>query len=146
MIIPDVNLLLYASDHQSPFHNEARKWWQATLHGNTQIGFCAPVIFAFVRLATHPKIFLRPLSVEQAFAHVENWIQFPTAQWLVPDDSHLARVKALLLKAGTGGDLVTDAQVAAYSQQYNGTVYSADLDFSRFRVKWLNPLSFTKAA
>jgi uncharacterized protein len=141
MIIPDVNLLLYATDRQSPFHHEARKWWQATLQGNAQVGFCAPVVFAFVRLATHPKIFIHPLAIDQAFAYVENWMGFPTAQWLVPDDSHPARVKSLLLKAGIGGNLVTDAQIAAYGQQYNGTICSADLDFSRFRVKWLNPLS-----
>jgi hypothetical protein len=146
MIIPDVNLLLYAANRHSPFHIEARRWWQRALQGTTQVGLCAPVIFAYVRLTTHPKIFVQPVSVEQAFRHVENWLSFPTTQWLVPDDSHSARVKSLLIKTGTGGNLVTDAQIAAYGQQYNGTICSADLDFSRFRVKWLNPLSPNKAA
>jgi len=74
MIIPDVNLLLYATDRQSPFHGEARKWWQATLLGKNQIGFCSPVLFAFLRLATHPKIFLHPLTIDRAFSHLENWM------------------------------------------------------------------------
>jgi len=141
MIIPDVNLLLYAADSLSPFHAEARKWWQRTLQGTTSVGLCAPVIFGYVRLITHPKIFSQHVSVEHAFGHIENWMSFPTAQWLIPDDSHADRVKSLLINTGTGGNLVTDAQIAAYGQQYNGTICSADLDFSRFRVKWLNPLS-----
>jgi predicted nucleic acid-binding protein len=81
------------------------------------------------------------LSVEQAFAHVENWMESPVAQWLEPDFSHLDRVKSLLREVGTGGNLVTDAQIAAYGQQYNATICSADSDFRRFRVKWLNPLA-----
>ena len=47
----------------------------------------------------------------------------------------------LLLETGTGGNLVTDAQIAAYAQQYNATICSADSDFRRFDVKWLNPLA-----
>jgi toxin-antitoxin system PIN domain toxin len=146
MIIPDVNLLLYGANRQSPFHSASRTWWQGALQGTSQIGLCEPVIFGYVRVSTHPKIFAHPLSPEEAFSHVENWMGFSTVQWLIPDDSHLARVKALLLKASAGGDLVTDAQIAAYGQQYNGTICSADLDFSRFRVKWLNPLAPNKAA
>jgi toxin-antitoxin system PIN domain toxin len=140
MIIPDVNLLLYATDDLSPFHASARRWWQHSLQGTTSVGLCETVIFSYVRLTANPRIFSSPLSVGQAFSRVENWASFPSVQWLVPDDSHVARVKALLLKSGAGGNLVADAQIAALAQQYNGTVYSADLDFGRFDVKWSNPL------
>jgi toxin-antitoxin system PIN domain toxin len=140
MIIPDANLLLYATNSQSPFYEEARSWWKTTLEGTRQVGFCGPAIFSFIRVSTHPGVYLHPLSVEQAFDFVDNWTTFPQVQWLIPDDNHLSRVKSLLLKAGTGGNLVTDAQIAAYGEQYDATVYSADLDFMRFRVKWHNPL------
>ncbi len=70
MIIPDANLFLYATDRESSFHAEARKWWDLTRKGDVPVGFCAPAVFAFVRLSTHPKVFLHPLSPEQAFAHV----------------------------------------------------------------------------
>jgi len=141
MIIPDTNLLLYAANRQSPFYHDARKWWLSSLEGSYPVGLCEPVAFAYVRLITNPKLFINHLSVEKAFEDLENWLSFPTAQWLVPDDSHLERVKSLLIKTETAGNLVTDAQIAAYGQQYNGTIYSTDLDFSRFQVKWFNPLS-----
>jgi predicted nucleic acid-binding protein len=92
-------------------------------------------------MVTNPKILTDPVSVEQAFAYLENWLQYPSTQWLEPDHSHLDRVKSILLQAGTGGNLVTDAQIAAYGQQYHATICSADLHFSRFNVKWLNPLA-----
>jgi len=141
MVIPDVNLLLYAADSQSRFHAGARNWWHRTLRGSVSVGLCAPVIFGYVRLITSPRVVSQPISVEQAFSHVDNWLSFPSAQWLVPDDTHVGRVKSFLIQAGTGGNLVTDAQIAAFGEQYRGTICSADLDFRRFRVKWLNPLA-----
>jgi toxin-antitoxin system PIN domain toxin len=141
MIIPDVNLLLYAADRRCLLYDKSREWWQSALRGPEQVGLCAPVVFGFVRLATNPKICGSPLTINQAFAQVDNWMEFPVALWLEPDTSHLDRVKTLLLKLGTGGNLVTDAQIAAYGQQYHATICSADLHFSRFDVKWLNPLA-----
>jgi toxin-antitoxin system PIN domain toxin len=141
VILPDANLLLYATDRESPFHKRASRWWLSALRGDEPIGLCPPTIFAYVRLATHPKVFLQPLSVEKAFAYIENWRQFPAVQWLDSDDAHLHRVKSLLLEAGAAGDLVTDAQIAAFAIQYGATVWSADLDFGRFsKVRWRNPL------
>jgi uncharacterized protein len=141
MLIPDLNLLLNATNRHSLSYHESRTWWQGALLGSQPIGLCAPVTFGYIRLITNSKIFDQSLSVQEAFADVENWLDSPNTQWLEPDHSHLARVKELLLEAGTGGNLVTDAQIAAYAQQYNGTVCSADVDFRRFRVKWHNPLS-----
>ena len=141
MLIPDVNLLLQAMFRESATHRESRTWWQEALLGSQPVGLCAPVIFGYIRLSTKPQIFGQALTVQQAFADVENWMEFPVAEWLEPDHLHLERVKAFLVEAGTGGNLVTDAQIAAYAQQYNATICSADSDFRRFAVKWLNPLS-----
>lgn len=145
MLIPDVNLLVHASIRQSASYRESRTWWQGILQGSQPVGLCAPVVFGYIRLSTNPRIFAGALSIEQAFADLENWLESPTTQWLEPDSLHLGRVKALLMEVGTGGNLVTDAQIAAYGQQYNATICSADSDFRRFRVKWLNPLSPRRA-
>jgi hypothetical protein len=141
VILPDTNLLLYATDAASPFHKKARSWWEGCLTARTTVGFARPAIFAFIRLSTHPAVFERPLAVEEAFAHLENWEAFAVVEWLEPDADHAKRVKRLLMEAGTGGNLVSDAQLAAYALQYDATVFSADLDFARFSgVKWKNPV------
>jgi toxin-antitoxin system PIN domain toxin len=141
MLIPDVNILLNAAFRQSASHPECRAWWQGALQGSQPVGLCAPAIFGYVRLSTKSSIFSEALSVQRAFADVENWMEFPVVQWLEPDSTHLERVKGFLSEAGTGGNLVTDAQIAAYAQQYNATVCTADSDFRRFDVKYLNPLA-----
>ena len=48
MIIPDVNLLLYAYDAASPFHGRATSWWQACLRGTEPVGLAHVVMFGFI--------------------------------------------------------------------------------------------------
>jgi toxin-antitoxin system PIN domain toxin len=74
VIVPDINLLLYA--HVSGFaeHGKARRWWEDLLNSGTAVGLAAPVLFGFVRLATNRRILDRPMPVEGALALVEKWL------------------------------------------------------------------------
>ena len=141
MIVPDANLLLYTYDSASPFHRPAAKWWVGLLSGTEPVGLCPVVVFAFLRLATHAKVFDLPLTVAEASERVESWLARPNVRLLVAGPGHVESVCRLLAKAGTGGNLVTDAQIAALAQEYGATVHSADGDFGRFaKVDWENPL------
>ena len=46
MIIPDINLLLYAYDAASPFHPRASVWWSNCLSGAEPVAFPSVVIFS----------------------------------------------------------------------------------------------------
>lgn len=141
MIAPDANLLLYAYDSESPFHRAAARWWAALLSGTEPVGLSPVVVFAFLRLATHPKVFDRPMPVAEASERVASWLARPNVRLLVAGPGHVESVCRLLAKAGTGGNLVTDAQIAALALEYGATVHSADGDFARFsKVDWENPL------
>ncbi len=141
MILPDANLLLYSANRDCREHPAAFLWLEEILSGRESVGFCAPVISAFLRLSTHRQVLASPLTVEAAFGFVENWMSFPAAIWLNAEVSHLRTMRSLLAAAGRGGNLVTDAQIAAIAMDYGATVHTADLDFSRFPgVKWKNPL------
>jgi toxin-antitoxin system PIN domain toxin len=134
MIIPDANLILYAYDSESPFHRDSARWWSALLSGIEPVGLCPVVVFAFLRLSTHGKVFENPLTVREAGQH-------PNVRLLVAGPGHVESVCRLLTKAGTGGNLVTDAQIAALALEYGATVHSADTDFARLAgVSWENPL------
>ena len=61
MIIPDANLLLYAYDQNSPFHQRAAAWWGHCMKGPESIGLCPVVIFAYLRLGTSPRLFNQTL-------------------------------------------------------------------------------------
>src|SRR5262249_61817816 len=71
MIVPDVNLLVYAHMAAFPQHDAARTWWEALLNGRTEVGIGSPALFGFVRLATNRKIFDPPMAIGAALACVE---------------------------------------------------------------------------
>ena len=66
MIVPDVNLLLYAFNSGSPHHDAARRWWEGLVNGTEQVGLPWAVIISFVRLATHPRMLTPPMTTAQA--------------------------------------------------------------------------------
>ena len=141
MIVPDANLLLYAYDAASPFHSKAAAWWAACLSGREPIGLCSAVVFGFVRIGTSPKAFVKPLSIQEASGHVESWLKQPMVELLDLDAVDVRKALELLRAAGTGGNLATDAQLAAVSLRHRATVHTADSDFARFAsVRWHNPL------
>ena len=142
MIIPDANLLLYAYDSDSPFHRAASRWWGALLSGTESVGLCPVVLFGFLRLATHPKVFERPLTVTEATKRIQSWLGQSNVRLLYPGPKHLDAVCALLQAAGTAGNLVSDAQIAALALEYGAVVHTADTDFARFKgLRWKNPLT-----
>ena len=57
MILPDVNLLVYAYDASATQHSVAAAWWKGRLNGKEVVGLAPVVIFGFLRLATHPRVF-----------------------------------------------------------------------------------------
>ena len=142
MIVPDVNLLLYAHIDGFARHAESRAWWEGLMNGSRAIGVAAPALFGFVRLATNPRVFERPLPVGAVLTIVEGWLAQPQVAFLQPGPRHLAIAFALLREAGTGANLTTDVQLAALAMEHQGEVHSNDGDFGRFPgLRWVNPLA-----
>ncbi len=141
MIVPDANLLLYACDQSSPFHTKAATWCERVMNGTSPVILLPPVIFGFVRISTHPRIFTDPLSGAEASAHVRSWLSRKQVRLheMLPDDVETALV--LLEAAGTAGNLTTDAQIAAVALRLDAEVHTADLEFGRFEgARFSNPL------
>ncbi|RCW41053.1 hypothetical protein DFQ14_109130 [Halopolyspora algeriensis] len=141
MIIPDVNLLLYAVISGFPHHDRARAWWERTVNSPTRIGLTQPAVFGFLRIATNARILQSPLAITDATGYVNDWLAQPNIDLLTPGPNHLQTALDLLEKAGTAGNLTTDAQLAAYALENNGEMHSNDTDFARFPdITWINPL------
>ncbi len=142
MIVPDVNLLLYAEIDAYPQHEGARRWLEETLSGDTLVGIPSVSLFGFVRIATNRRVFVDPLSPEGALARVDAWLACPNVTFLVPGPRHLAIAFGLLRSLGTGANLTTDVQVAALAIENHAEVHSNDTDFGRFEgLRWKNPLA-----
>ena len=71
MIVPDVNLLLYAHDSASRRHQAAREWWEALMNGTQTVGLPWIAILGFIRISTHAKILDSPLDVGSACRRVQ---------------------------------------------------------------------------
>ena len=142
MIVPDINLLLYAYDSDSPFHRKAAAWWQGCLSGTEPVGLAQIVVFGFVRIGTNGRVFRNPMTSLEAVEHVRTWQAQPVVHILEPRADHVAQVLKLLETLGTAGNLVTDAQLAALALEHGAVLHTADADFLRFRgLRWFNPIT-----
>ncbi len=141
MIVPDVNLLLYAELDAHPTHARARKWWEGTLSSERRVGLAPVCVFGFLRISTNRRVFRDPLSIDDALGRVRSWLARDVVTVLVPGSRHLELAFGLLERLGTGANLTTDVQIAAHALEHQGEVYSNDRDFARFEgVRWVNPL------
>lgn len=141
MMLVDANLLIYAVNGDLPQHTKARAWLEEALSGPGVVGLPWVVILAFTRLTTSARVFERPLTVERAAAYVDEWLAQPNVCMVLPGAGHWSVLRSLLGASGTGGNLTTDAHIAALAIEHGATVYSADHDFNRFAgVRHVDPL------
>ncbi len=133
MIIPDLNILLYAMDAQSPRHEVAKAWLESALNETRdELGLPWVVHLGFLRLATSPRVFSKPLSIESACAWMDHLRDHPAVLPLNPGKAHAGILRHLLLALGTGGNLVTDSHLAALALENDALLVSGDRDFLRF--------------
>lgn len=141
MILVDANILLYAEDSLSPFHQRARLWWDDQLSQSEPVCLCWTVLSAFIRIGTNPRVFEQPLSLEQALARVQSWLDQPCTRVIRPTEDHWTLFKIMLQDGQAVANLVTDAHLAALAIEHGCEFASTDSDFSRFpKLKWINPL------
>jgi hypothetical protein len=141
LILVDANILLYAEDSLSPLHRQAREWWDARLSGGEPVCLCWTVLSAFIRIATNPRVFENPLSLEQAVARVRSWLDQPCVRIIRPTEKHRATLQRMLIQGRAAANLVTDAHIAALALDHGCGVASTDADFARFPgLKWTDPL------
>lgn len=141
MILVDANLLIYAIDRDSPHHRKAHDWLEAILSNTTPVGLAWIVVLAFLRVTTRSGIMHNPLPPERAVSYVDSWLAQPHVTLVRPGERHWPILRNLLQATGTGGNLTSDAHLAALAIEQGYAVYSTDNDFRRFAgLTVVNPL------
>ena len=138
--MPDVNVLVYAINPDALQHISARRWLESAFHDPQGVGLAWFALAGFVRVTTKRGILPKVLSVEEALQFVGEWLSHPRAQVLNPADGHAAIFGRLRIGAGRGGNLVSDAHLAAIAIEHGATLGTFDRDFERFaglRMDWL---------
>ena len=138
----DVNLLLYASDRSSPHHSVASRFLESRAEDPDLFCLCWTTLMAYVRIATHPRIFSHPLSPDEALSNVESLIELPSVRVLSEDDGFLGMYRDVTAGDVVRGNLVPDAHLVGILRQHGvRTLYTTDTDFRRFEfLDVLNPL------
>lgn len=132
MKLPDLNVLLYAVNRDSPQHERARRWIESSFESDETVAFAWVALLGFVRLATRRGILPAPLAIEDALEVVSSWISHPAAQIVHPGERHLSLLARLLIAADRGGNLTTDAHLAALAIEHGASLTTFDRDFARF--------------
>ncbi len=142
MIIPDINLLVYAYNRDAPHHGSAALWWKRLMEETQPIGLPWAVSLGFVRLMTNRKILVKPLHASEALSHIQSWLVRPQVQILQPGPRHLQLLESFANLQLLSSELVTDAHLAALAIENQAELHSNDADFNRFPgLRWRNPLA-----
>lgn len=141
-MLVDANILLYAVDETSPFHERARDWMEETLNGSRRVGLPWASLTAFLRIVTNPRALADPLAPAEAWALVDAWLDAPTVWVPTPDRGHREILGRLVGDLDLRANLIPDAVLAALCIEHGLEMVSADTDFARFtELTWHNPIA-----
>ena len=132
MILPDVNVLVYAFRDDVPQHTVARGWLETVVQGDTRFGISPLVLRAVVRVSTNPRAFPTPSSLEDAFGFCDDLQGSPHCHLVTPGERHWDIFRRLCRDTNTQGRRVTDAWFAALAIEWGCEWVTFDRDFARF--------------
>ena len=145
MILLDVNVLIYAFDRNSVRHEDYHRWLENLLANDEPFGVSDLVLSAVIRIATHPKIFVRPGSPQEALKFVSTIRNQLHCTIVTPGTRHWEIFTRLCEKVGAKGNLVTDAYFAALAIESGSEWITTDRDYSRFPgLRWRLPFNDIK--
>lgn len=140
MMLPDVNVLIYALRRDVPQHAAGRRWLQRVVEDDARFGLSPAVLGAVVRIVTNPRAFRLPSAIEEAFAYCDSLLAQPHCQVVEPGERHWGIFRRLCVETGTRGARVTDAWFAALAIEWGCEWITFDRDFVRFPgLSWRVP-------
>jgi toxin-antitoxin system PIN domain toxin len=142
MLLPDVNVLVYAHRRDLPEHPLHRRWLDGMLGADAAFAMADIVLSGFLRIVTNPRVFANPTPVDVAISFADELRALPNCVTVVPGPRHWAIFCRLCREAGAKGNLVADAYLAALAIESGSEWITTDRDFSRFSgLRWRHPLS-----
>lgn len=141
MILPDVNVLVYAFRSDLPEHEAHRNWLRGALESESRFAVSELVMGGFLRVVTSARVFVRPDRLEDALAFVEAIRTRPNCTTVKPGARHWPIFVRLCREANAKGPLVADAYHAALAIEAGCEWITTDRDFARFPgLRWAHPV------
>jgi toxin-antitoxin system PIN domain toxin len=141
VILPDVNILVYAHRRDTAEHRAVRRWLEGVVEADEAYAMSDLVISGFVRVVTHPRIFREPSPLADALAFAEQLLDQPHCVLVQPGPRHWDIFVRLCRQASARGNVVPDAFLAALAIEAGCEWITTDRDFARFEgLRWRHPL------
>lgn len=140
MILPDVNVLIYAFRKDVSQHSACRRWLDSVVTGAARFGISPLTLSAVIRVTTNQRTYNVPSAIEDAFGFGEDLLGLPHCQIVVPGERHWDIFRRLCIETDTCGPRVTDAWFAALAIEWGCEWITLDRDYARFPgLKWRTP-------
>jgi hypothetical protein len=140
VILPDVNVLLYAFREDSVDHPRYRAWLDGIINGDEAYGMSPQVLCSVARIATHPRVWASPSRIENALTFARVLLEQPHCTVVLPGERHFSIFEQLCRDAKATGNLVQDAWFAALAIEAGCEWTTTDGDFARFPgLRWRRP-------
>lgn len=140
MVLPDVNVLVYAHRKDSPHHDAARRWVEDMIRSDRAYGMSELVVSAFIRIVTHPRVFNPPSPLDAALTFAEEVMTPAHAVRIAPGPRHWEIFARLCRDVKANGNLIADAYLAAMAIESGCEWVSTDGDYARFNdLVWTRP-------
>ncbi|MBN1345622.1 MAG: type II toxin-antitoxin system VapC family toxin [Phycisphaerae bacterium] len=144
MLLPDVNVLVYAFRTEHPQHAAFRAWLERLITGREAYGITDLVLSGFVRIVTHPRVFQNPDPLESALRFADQIRGQSHCVLITPGPRHWDIFRELCQHAQAKGNLVPDAYLAALAIESGSEWITSDRDYARFPgLRWRHPLAST---
>jgi toxin-antitoxin system PIN domain toxin len=128
LILPDVNVLIYAFRSDSEDHAQYKEWLESVVNGSAAYGISPQVLASVVSITTHSRIYAHPSSRKDVFEFCRTLLQQPSATATVPGDRHWAIFEDLRARARATGNLAQDAWFAALAIESGSECITTDRD------------------
>ena len=129
----DVNILLYASDDSSPMHQKATNFLEQCAAKREVFCLAWLTVMSYLRIATHPAVFERPLTHEEAVRNIEALLNLPHCRLIGEEDGFWDTYRKVTAEVPTRGNLVPDAHLASILVGHGvTTLCTHDRDFRKF--------------
>jgi toxin-antitoxin system PIN domain toxin len=140
LILPDVNVLIYAFRVDSTDHSQYKNWLIELVNGDAAYGIAPQVLSSLARICTHPRIYREPSTIDEALAFCNALLEAPNATVISPQNRHWSIFQTLCARSKATGNLVPDAWLAALAIEAGCEWVTTDGDFARFEgLSWRRP-------
>ena len=139
----DTNLLLYAANQDADEHGAAVAFLEAMTTSRAAWFFTEGIVYEFLRVATHARVFPKPLMWKQALEFLQPLLGNEQFHVLVAGERHWTLLSDVLAETvHPSGNLFFDVRTVVLMREHGvRRIYTTDTDFLQFRdIEVVNPL------